>query len=62
MQKTIMSLGHCDFRLHDVKYLSYCHMQEINISYHYVYNEQLSCEIARNIVWYLADEAVGRVG
>ena len=23
---------------------------------------QLSCEIARNIVWYLADEAVGRVG
>ena len=25
-------------------------------------NKQLSCEIARNIVWYLADEAVGRVG
>ena len=26
------------------------------------FNKQLSCEIARNIVWYLADEAVGRVG
>ncbi len=26
-----------------------------------VFNNQ-SCEIARNIAWYLADEAVGRVG
>ena len=26
------------------------------------YIKQLSCEIARNITWYLADEAVGRVG
>lgn len=28
-----MSLEHCDFRLHDVMYLFYCHMQETNISY-----------------------------
>ena len=25
------------------------------------YIQQLSCDIARNIVWYLADEEVGRV-